>query len=126
MKRIVLLLLLGLLLSSSQAKAPKEWNGEYVTATASYLLYSGSLGEKEAPQSGHKKISLLIEGRLARELFDSLGPDQKQACGASTGVRIRERGDITCSFDRAQKTAPFTCFVGLNLNTGKSIAGAAC
>jgi hypothetical protein len=92
----------------------------------SYLIYSGSLGEKEPPKVGNKKVSLLIEGQLARELFDSLGSDQKHACGASTGVRIRERGDITCSFDREQKAAPYTCFVGLNLNTGKSIVGAVC
>lgn len=123
----MLLLSLGFLFSSSQADAPKvKWTGEYVTAAASYLLYSDSQVEKLAPQSDHKKISLLIEGQLARELFDSLGPDQKQACGESTGMRIRERGDVTCSFDREQKAAPFTCFVGLNLNTGKSIAGAVC
>lgn len=126
MKRPTLLILLALVFSSSRADAPKEWDGEYVTTTTRYLIYSGSLGDTEAPKPGNKKVSLMFEGRIARELFDAIGPDQKQACGASTGVRIRERGDVTCSFDRDQKSAPFTCYVGLNLKTGKSMEGATC
>jgi hypothetical protein len=126
MKHATLLLSLVFVLSSSHADAPKEWDGEYVKTTTRYLIYSGSLGDTEAPKAGNKKLSLMFEGRIARELFDAIGPDQKQACGASTGVRIRERGDVTCSFDRERKSAPFTCYVGLNLQTGKSMEGATC
>jgi hypothetical protein len=126
MKPTTLLLSLAFALSSAHAHAPKEWDGEYSTAKARYLLYSGSLGDSVPPQAGNKKLSLMIEGRLARELFDSLGPDQKEACGASTGVRIRERGDVTCSFHRDDKVAPFTCHIGINLKTGNSMAGAIC
>jgi hypothetical protein len=126
MKHTPLLLVLTLALSSAHAHAPKEWDGEYITAKARYLIYSGSLGDTVPPQAGYKKLSLMIEGRLARELFDALGPDQQEACGASTGVRIRERGDVTCSFHRDDKVAPFTCHIGINLQTGKSMAGAIC
>lgn len=126
MKHTILLLSLALLFSPSRADAPKEWDGDYAKATTRYMIYSGTLGEKEPPKAGNSKVSLLIEGQLARELFNAIGPDQKQACGASTGVRIRERGDITCAFDRELKPAPFTCYVGLNLKTGKSMEGAIC
>jgi hypothetical protein len=126
MKRTTLLVSLALVLSSSYADAPKEWDAEFATTKMRYLIYSGTLGETEPPQAGNKKLSMMFEGRLARELFDSIGPDQKDACGASTGVRMRERGDISCSYDRDQKSAPFTCYVGLNLKTGKSMAGSIC
>lgn len=126
MKHAIPLLSLALLLSSSHAEAPKEWDGEYSAAKTRYLIYSGNLGEHESPKRGSKKVSILIEGQLARELFNSLGPDRKEACGASSGVRIRERGDITCSYHHAQKVAAFTCYVGLNLKTGKSMEGATC
>ena len=126
MKHTILFVSLALLLSPSRADAPKEWDGDYTTAKARYMIYSGSLGEKEPPKIGSSKVSLMVEGQLAQELFNAIGPDQKQACGASTGVRIRERGDITCAFDRELKSAPFTCFVGLNLKTGKSMEGASC
>lgn len=126
MKLHIALLSLALLLPPSHAATPTVWDGEYAVAKARYLVYSGRLGEKEPPKVGSKKVSLLIEGQLAQDIFNSLGPDQKQACGASTGVRIRERGDITCSYDREQKIAPFTCYVGLNLKTGKSMEGATC
>jgi hypothetical protein len=126
MKQTALLISLALAFTSSHADAPKEWDGDYATTKTSYLIYSGTLGEMEAPKTGDKKVSLLIEGQLAQELFNSLGPDHKQACGASTGVRIRERGDVTCSYDREQKVEPFTCYVGLSLKTGKSIEGSTC
>jgi hypothetical protein len=125
-KPITLRLSLAFALSSAHAHARKEWDGKYSTAKARYLIYSGSLGDSVPPQAGNKKLSLMIGGRLAPELFDSLNPDQKEACGASTGVRIRERGDVTCSFHRGDKVAPFTCHIGINLKTGKSMAGAIC
>jgi len=76
--------------------------------------------------AGNSKVSLMIEGQLAQELLNAIGPDQQQACGASTGRRIRERGDITRAFDRERKSAAFTRYVALNLKTGKSMEGATC
>lgn len=113
------------LLSPSHATPPKEWDGEFAPTKTSYLMYSGSLSEKEPPKPGKQKLSLLIEGQLAQEMFDAIGPDQKQACGASTGVRIRSRGDVTCSFDREIKS-PYTCYIGIDFKTGKSIQGSYC
>lgn len=126
MKSPALFLLTALQFPFSHAGTPNEWDGDYLTTKTSYLLYSGSLGEKHAPKPGQQKLSLLIEGPLAQALFDSLGSDQKRACGASTGVRIRMRGDVTCAYDGEIKLAPYTCFVGLDLKTGKSIRGETC
>lgn len=111
--------------SLSRADTPKAWDGMYAPAKASYLLYSGPLDEKEAPKPGKQKLSLMIEGQAAKQMFEAIGPDQKDACSASTGVRIRSRGDVTCAFDREIKE-PYTCFIGVDLKTGKSIGGETC
>ncbi len=103
----------------------KEWDGDYSDYKVKYLMYSGDLDEKEAPKPTDKKLSLLVEGPLAKEIFDSLGPDLKKACGMTGGVRIRERGDVGCSYHKGI-ASPYTCLFGLNLKNGKSIRGDTC
>ena len=111
MRHTPLLLCCAVLMeSSSHATTPNKWDGDFHPAKVSYLAYSGTLGEKEPPKAGKQKLSLMIEGQIAQELFESLGPDQKQACGGETsGVRIRQRGDVSCSYDRNAKASHYTC-----------------
>lgn len=106
--------------------APANWDGTYTPFTGDYLIYSNDLDEKAPPTTADRRVSFVVEGALARKMFDSIGPDQKDACGASSDLRIRRRGDLSCTFDRVDKKNPFTCHFGLNLKSGKSIAGSAC
>lgn len=132
MQRNTFLLLSSAMLSAvfafshSQAAAPQEWDGDFHPAKVSYLTYSGSLSEKEPPKAGKQKLSLMIEGQLARELFGSIGPDQKDACGEGSGLRTRRRGDVTCAFDKDSKSHPYTCYIGVDIKTGKSTTGSIC
>jgi len=106
--------------------APKAWDGTYTAFTGQYLIYSNDLDEKAAPIAKDSRVSFEVEGPLAKNLFDSIGPDQKDACGASGELRIRNRGDLSCSFDKSDKRSPYTCYFGLNLKSGKSIKGSTC
>jgi hypothetical protein len=115
-----------LTLSQSRAAIPQEWDGDYRPAKVSYLAYSGTLSEKEPPKTGQQKVSLMIEGQLAQDLFSSIGPDQKTACGEGSGLRIRQRGDVSCTFDKDSKSYPYTCYIGVDVKTGKSTAGSIC
>ena len=81
----IALLSAALFISSSHAGNPKEFDGDFHPAKVRYMTYSGDLGEKEAPKFGKQKVSLLIEGALAQEMFESLGRDQKDACDAGSG-----------------------------------------
>jgi hypothetical protein len=114
------------LLFQSHAATPKQWDGDFHPTKVSYLAYSGTLSEKEPPILGKQKLSLMIEGQLAQEMFASIGPDQKNACGEGSGVRIRERGDVTCTHYKDSKSSPYTCYIGVDLKTGKSTVGAIC
>lgn len=106
--------------------APKPWDGSYTSFSGTYLLYSHDLDEKAPPTAKDRRVSFKVEGALARKLFESIGPDQKEDCGASSELSIRNRGDLTCTFDKSDRNNPYTCHFGLNLLSGKSIAGSTC
>ncbi len=126
MKKILLLLASISLLSPAYASKTIVWDGTYAPLKASYMLYSGDLGEKGPAKPTDTKLSVMVEGQLAQEMFNALGADQKDACAASETVRFRQRGDVSCTFDKESKTFPYTCYIGLNLKNGKSIPGAIC
>lgn len=102
------------------------WDRNYSPYTLHYLMYSGTLSEAQPPTRSEKRLSFAIKGHLAKDLFDSIGPDLKLACGTTLGMRQRERGDIDCSFDKDDAKSPYTCHFGLDVRKGKSIEGATC
>jgi hypothetical protein len=112
--------------SMAYAGAKKEWDRTYTSATIHYLFYSNDLDEAQAPTSTDQRLSVAVTGDLARQIFDSIGPDLKLGCGTTLGMRQRQRGDVDCSYDKEQPTSPYICHFGFNLRKGKSIAGATC
>lgn len=111
--------------SIAYAAAKKNWDGSYTSATIHYLIYSNDLDEAQAPTPADQRLSVAVTGDLAKQIFDTIGPDLKVACGTTLGMRQRQRGDVDCSFDKEQ-SSPYTCHFGFNLRKGKSIAGATC
>lgn len=114
------------LISFAAAGTTSMWDGAYTGFSAKYLIYSGDLGEQQAPVRSDQKISFAVEGALAKKLFESIGPDQKHACGTESGLRVRHKGDVDCTFNKARPAAPYTCHFGLDLRIGKSIGGSIC
>jgi hypothetical protein len=112
--------------SIAYGAAKKDWDGSYASATIHYLFYSNDLDEAKAPTSADPRLSFAVTGDLARQIFDSIGPDLKVGCGTTLGMRQRQRGDVDCSYDKEQPSSPYTCHFGFNLRKGKSIAGATC
>lgn len=110
----------------SAAFAAKSWDGTYTAFKGTYLIYSGELGEEAAPTPSDRKVALSIHGDTAKALFESIGPDLRDACGASADVRMREKGDLDCVHDRTDQTSPYVCHFGINLRTGKSMHGSIC
>jgi hypothetical protein len=106
--------------------AQRPWDGNYSPYPVHYLMYSGTLSEAHPPTRTEQRLSFAVRGQLAKEIFDSIGPDLKLACGTTLGMRQRERGDVDCSYDKDDTESPYTCHFGLDLRKGKSIAGATC
>jgi hypothetical protein len=111
---------------ASLAYAAKIWDGSYTAFKGEYLIYSGDLGEEAAPTPTDRKASFLLQGEVARNLFESIGPDLKDACGSSSGMRMRQKGDLDCTYDKSSKSSPYACHFGINLRTGKSMYGSIC
>jgi hypothetical protein len=111
---------------ASLAYAAKAWDGSYTAFKGEYLIYSGDLGEEAAPTPTDRKASFLLQGDIARNLFESIGPDLRDACGSSSGMRMRQKGDLDCTYDKNAKSSPYACHFGINLRTGKSMYGSIC
>lgn len=90
-----------------------------------YKIYGGSLGDEQPPSAKDKKIMFSIEGKGARDLFNAIGPDVKDACTEGMGIRVRKRDkeNISCS---KSKEGGYSCNFGFDLVTGKSIGGIIC
>ncbi|NVM76866.1 hypothetical protein FHW83_002667 [Duganella sp. SG902] len=89
----------------------------------SYLIYGGELGDIVPPTKTDRKVAFTFKGPLAKDLFEQIGPDNKNTCGAAPDHRIRDRGDLSCVWD---KRDGYICYFGLDVPTGKSTNGAIC
>lgn len=125
-KKNAFVLAAAALISYAFAETKTTWDGSYTTFKGNYLIYSGDLGEQQPPTRSDRRTAFIVEGALAKELFDSIGPDLKDACGAISGLRVRQKGHVDCTFDKDHPAAPYTCHFGLDLKSGKSIPGAIC
>lgn len=110
----------------ADADATKPWDGSYTSFKGDYLIYSGDLGEQQPPTRADRKAAFVVEGPLAKELFDAIAPDLKNACGSMSGLRVRQKGHVDCTYDKDHPSSPYTCHFGLDLRSGKSTAGSIC
>lgn len=123
MKRFFLFISALTIVTTGFAAEASDWPAPYHPFKGEYSLYSGELGDQQAPTRDEPKVSFIIEGNSAKELFDAMGPDNKTTCGGEQGMRSRSKGHVWCTFQRSDG---YTCYFGFNLKTGKSIAGGIC
>jgi hypothetical protein len=123
MKQEILLTAAMVLSVGSQAQEKPVYPAPAKPLKAEYTIYSGGLGDEQAPTKDERKLSIEISGLGAKEIFDSLYPDAKVTCSGERGERLRRKGHVWCSFAPADG---YRCFIGFNLRTGESIAGGSC
>lgn len=112
-------------LLASPAIASDTDPGPYLQAAASYRIYGGGLGDPTAPKPNDKKVAFSIEGPAARQIFDAIGPDQRDSCTEGSGMRVRHKDHehLTCTL---RKKNDYVCSFRFDLVTGKSIGGSIC
>lgn len=111
--------LLSLAYAAEQAHRPAP----YQAFKGEYTIYSGGLDDQQAPTRDDRKLSFIIEGPPAKEIFDAMPPDGKLTCSGEKGARSRTKGNVWCTFNPGDG---YTCYFGFDLRTGKSIAGGIC
>jgi hypothetical protein len=105
------------------AEKPEVWDGRPKPLKGDYQIYGGELGDTVPPTKKDRKVAFMFKGPLAKDLFDQIGPDKKDACGAAPDHRTRDRGDLSCVWD---KSDGYACYFGLDVPTGKSTYGSIC
>lgn len=112
------------LLSAACAGEKEDWPAPpKPLKAAEYTIYSGELGNEQAPTKDDRKLAIEISGQAAKEIFDSIYPDSKVTCSSESGERLRRKQHIWCSFHPREG---YRCFLGYNLRTGQSIPGGSC
>jgi hypothetical protein len=123
MKRTVAILGATTLISLAYAAEQAHWPAPYQPFKGEYTIYSGELGDQQAPTRDNRKLSFIIEGQPAKDIFNAMPPDDKQTCSSEKGSRSRTKGNVWCTFNPVDG---YTCYFGFDLKTGKSIAGGIC
>jgi len=118
---IVAALALHSLTQAAEKQEPPD--GGQKTLKGEYLIFGGELGDTVPPTRKDRKVAFTFRGPLAEDLFDHIGPDNKDTCGAAPDHRIRDRGNLSCVWD---KRDGYTCYFGLDVPTGKSTNGSIC
>ncbi len=120
-------LFLAMLLLASLSTAEESQNKafEFKPAAVDYAIYGGGLGDPVAPQKSDTKIAFEVKGKLAKSMFDAMGPDVKDVCTEGSGTRVRKKDheNLSCMLT---KKGEYFCSFGFDLRTGKSIGGIIC
>jgi hypothetical protein len=133
MRKVTFLTLSGtaIVLSFAHAADPASdpyglWNP---LQGAIYKVHSGIVADRTPPTTTDRKLTFLVDGKTAKEIFDSLGPDLPETCSGEKGDRMRDKKGIHCSYtaqDKGTKDGPYRCWIGLDLRTGDSVGTVSC
>jgi hypothetical protein len=123
MKRFLFTGAIMAMLTLAHASDGPQVPAPYVTLKGEYSLYSGELGDQQAPTRADRKISFIVEGKAAKDIFDAIAPDDKLTCSGNKGARSRTKGTMWCTYEPGEG---YTCYFGFDLKTGKTIAGGIC
>jgi len=124
MKKALRLALPGVIIFTLAGAAPLEaWR----PLEARYTIFSGPiLADRDAPTPTDRKLTVLVEGQPAKEIFDSIGPDAPQVCRQDKGDRERTKQGVQCTYTAQGANKGYECWIGIDLRTGRSIATVSC
>jgi hypothetical protein len=123
MKKILTILGSITLMSVAYADEQIQSPAPYRSFNGQYAIYSGALGEQQAPTRRDHKISLIVKGQVAKDMFDAMQSDDKETCSGEKGARSRSKENVWCTFGPGEG---YACYFGFDLHTGKSIGGGIC
>lgn len=105
------------------AQSAQRWQFSYQPVKGRYVIYGGALGDPLPPAGKNKRIAFQIDGKAAKQLFEAMGPDLRNTCGAENETRLRQRAHVSCSYHPRDG---YHCDFGFDLLSGRSIGGSTC
>lgn len=95
-----------------------------------YKIFSGeTVAYGDAPTAKDRKLSIVVKGQAAKDIFDSIGPDARDMCSSEKGDRERYRGGIQCMYTAKESNAlgkGYKCWIGIDLITGQGVPTVSC
>jgi hypothetical protein len=58
---------------------------------AIYKLHSGIVADRTPPTSTDRRLTIIVDGKAAKDIFNSLGPDLPETCSSEQGDRLRDK-----------------------------------
>lgn len=58
---------------------------------AIYKVHSGIVSDRTPATANDRKLTVLVDGKSAKDIFDSIGPDLPETCTGEPGDRMREK-----------------------------------
>lgn len=96
---------------------------------AIYKLHSGIVADRTPPTASDRRLTIVVDGKAAKEVFDSIGPDLPETCEDEKGDRQRRKKGVVCDYTakgEKDKDGPYRCWIGVNLRTGDTIGTISC
>jgi hypothetical protein len=97
---------------------------------AIYKFHSGIVADRTLPTANERRLTILVDGKAAKEIFDSIGPDHAGGtCSDAKGDRHRRKKGVVCDYtaqDEKDKDGPYRCWIGVNLQTGDTVSTISC
>lgn len=96
---------------------------------AIYKLHSGIVSDRTPPTASDRRLTVIVDGSTAKEIFDSIGPDLHGTCDDVKGDRERNKKGVSCTYTakgEKDKDGPYRCWIGVNLRTGDTIGTISC
>lgn len=95
-----------------------------------YKIFSGeTVAYSEAPTANDRKLSIVVKGQAAKEIFDSIGPDARDMCSSAKGDRERSKGGLQCMYtakDANTVGKGYRCWIGVDLISGQGVPTVSC
>jgi hypothetical protein len=96
---------------------------------AAYKFHSGVVADTTPPTANERRLTILVDGKTAKQIFDSIGPDYPETCTDAKGDRHRRKKGIVCFYtaqDEKDKDGPYRCWIGMDLRTGDTVGTISC
>lgn len=96
---------------------------------ATYKIHSGIVADLTPPTVSERRLTVLVDGKAAKDVFESIGPDFPETCSGEKGDRHRRKKGIVCSYtaqDVGTKDSAYRCWIGINLRTGDTVSTISC
>lgn len=81
------------------------------------------------PNANERRLTVNVDGKAAKDIFDSIGPDSPSTCSGEKGNRDRRKKGVWCVYaaqDNKAKGGPYQCWIGVDLHTGDTIPTVSC